>query len=62
MLALLVGNMVGTITRTMRQNVGYWMGIFPREMMPGLVRWHLTTLLSLEICSILLAWAATVVI
>ena len=61
-LALLVGNMVGTITRTMRQNVGYWMGIFPREMMPGLVRWHLTTLLSLEIVSILLAWAATVVL
>lgn len=61
-LALLVGNMVGTITRTMRQNVGYWMGIFPREMVPGLVRWHLTTLMTLEILSVLLAWFAVVVI
>ncbi len=58
-LALLVGNMIGTITRTMRQNVGYWMGIFPREMVPGLLRWHLMTLLSLEIVSIALAWLAT---
>lgn len=57
-LALLVGNMIGTFTRVMRQNVSYWMGIFPREMMPGLVRWHLTTLLSLEILSIFLAWLA----
>ena len=60
-LALLVGNLVGTLTRTMRQNVGYWMGIFPREMVPGLVRWHLGTLLPLEIASIFLAWLAAAV-
>lgn len=58
-LALLVGNMVGTITRTMRQNVGYWMGIFPRELVPSLVRWHLVTLFTLESISILAAWFAT---
>lgn len=61
-LALLVGNMVGTVTRTMRQNVGYWMGIFPRDMALGMLRWHLTTLLTLEVLSILLAWAAVVFI
>jgi hypothetical protein len=55
-LALLVGNMVGTITRTMRQNVGYWMGIFPKEIVPGLVRWHLATMFSLEIATIFMAW------
>lgn len=57
-LALLVGNMVGTFTRTMRQNVGYWVGIFPRELVPGLMRWHLATLLSLEVLSIFLVWLA----
>ena len=56
-LALLVGNMVGTVTRTMRQNVGYWMGIFPKELVPGLLRWHLTTMFSLEIATIFMAWA-----
>jgi hypothetical protein len=55
-LALLVGNMVGTVTRTMRQNVGYWMGVFPKDLIPGLVRWHLTTMFSLEIATIFMAW------
>ncbi|MDR3254979.1 MAG: hypothetical protein LBT31_05390 [Synergistaceae bacterium] len=56
-LALLVGNMVGTITRTMRQNVGYWMGIFPAELVPRLLRWHFLTMFSLEILSIFIAWS-----
>lgn len=56
-LALLVGHMAGTVTRVMRQNVGYWLGVFPREMMPGLVRWHLATLLSLEALSIFMVWS-----
>jgi hypothetical protein len=55
-LALLVGNMVGTITRTLRQNVGYWMGIFPAELVPNLLRWHLVTMFSLEAASIFIAW------
>jgi hypothetical protein len=58
-LALLVGNMAGTITRTMRQNVGYWVGIFPKELIPGLLRWHLSTTLTLEVLSIFIAWSAT---
>jgi hypothetical protein len=58
-LALLVGNMAGSITRTMRQNVGYWVGIFPKELIPGLVRWHMTTTLTLEVISIFIAWCAS---
>lgn len=58
-LALLVGNMVGTITRVMRQNVGYWMGIFPRELVSNLVRWHLATMFTLELLSICIAWLIT---
>lgn len=58
-LALVVGNMVGAITRTMRQNVGYWMGIFPGELMPGLVKWHVRTQLSLELLTVLFVWLAT---
>ncbi|MDR1514252.1 MAG: hypothetical protein LBS45_01035 [Synergistaceae bacterium] len=58
-LALLVGNMVGTLTRTMRQNVGYWMGIFPRELIPSLLRWHLVTMFSLEIATILIVWSVS---
>jgi hypothetical protein len=51
--------MVGTITRTMRQNVGYWMGIFPGELIPNLLRWHLMTMFSLEAISILIAWSVS---
>jgi hypothetical protein len=61
-LALLVGSMVGSLTRAMRQNVGYWMGIFPREMVPGLVRRHLAMTLTLEAVSIFIAWCATEVV
>jgi hypothetical protein len=57
-LALLVGNMAGSITRTMRQNVGYWVGIFPKDLIPGLLKWHMATTLTLEVISILIAWFA----
>jgi hypothetical protein len=55
-LALLVGNMVGSVTRTMRQNVGYWVGIFPKDLIPGLLRWHFVTTLTLEAVSIFIVW------
>jgi hypothetical protein len=55
-LALLIGNMVGSITRVMRQNVGYWVGIFPKDIVPRLLRWHLATTVTLEVASIALAW------
>ncbi|MDR1579176.1 MAG: hypothetical protein LBS35_02365 [Synergistaceae bacterium] len=60
-LALLVGNMAGSVTRTMRQNVGYWVGVFPRELVKNLLRWHLATTIILEIMSVFIAWCAAVV-
>lgn len=61
-LALLVGNMAGSITRTMRQNVGYWVGIFPKDLVPGLLRWHFATTLALEALSIFIVWCAAEVV
>ena len=55
-LALLIGDMAGSITRTMRQNVGYWVGIFPKDLVPNLLRWHLFTTFTLEVVSILIVW------
>ena len=60
-LALLVGNMAGSVTRTMRQNVGYWVGVFPKELVKNLLRWHLATTVLLEAASVLIAWCAAVV-
>ena len=59
-LALLVGNMAGSLTRTMRQNVGYWVGVFPKELVKNLLRWHLVTTAVLEAASVLIAWCAAV--
>jgi hypothetical protein len=59
-LALLVGNMAGSATRTMRQNVGYWVGVFPKRLVKNLLRWHLATTTFLEFFSILIAWCIAV--
>ncbi|MDR0764136.1 MAG: hypothetical protein LBE65_00895 [Synergistaceae bacterium] len=60
-LALLAGNMAGSVTRTMRQNVGYWVGVFPGELVKNLLRWHLATTTVLEAASVLIAWCVAVV-
>jgi hypothetical protein len=60
-LALLVGNMAGSLTRTMRQNVGYWVGVFPKELVKNLLRWHLASTVTLEFSSVLIAWCVAVV-
>jgi hypothetical protein len=60
-LALLAGNLAGSVTRTMRQNVGYWVGVFPKGLVKNLLRWHLATTAVLEIFSVLIAWCVTVV-
>jgi hypothetical protein len=52
LLALLMGNALGTFTRVLRQNVGYWVGIFPGEVLRPLGIWHLGTLLLFEALSI----------
>jgi hypothetical protein len=60
-LALLAGNMAGSVTRTMRQNVGYWVGVFPKGLVKNLLRWHLVTTTVLEVLSISIVWCITVV-
>ena len=58
LLALLLGNAIGTVTRVLRQNMGYWLGLFPRELLRPLLVWHLGTLLPLEGVTLLAAAAA----
>jgi hypothetical protein len=53
--------MAGSVTRTMRQNVGYWVGVFPRELVKNLLRWHLVTTVVLEVMSVFIAWCVSVV-
>ncbi|MCX7827717.1 MAG: hypothetical protein N2315_00700 [Thermanaerothrix sp.] len=55
LLALLMGNCLGTFTRVLRQNMGYWVGIFPSEVLKPLAIWHMGTLLLFEFLSIALA-------
>ncbi|WP_281744414.1 hypothetical protein [Thermanaerovibrio acidaminovorans] len=55
LLALLLGNCLGTFTRVLRQNMGYWVGIFPSEVLKPLAVWHMGTLLLFELLSIALA-------
>jgi len=61
-LSLLVGNMAASISRTLRQNVGYWVGIFPKDLVPDLLRWHFKTTVTLEVLSIMIIWCALRVI
>lgn len=52
LLALLVGNCLATFTRVLRQNMGYWVGIFPPGVLRPLAIWHLGTLLLFEALSL----------
>jgi hypothetical protein len=61
-IALMIGNITGTFTRTLRQNVGYWVGIFPKELFPSLLRWHIITMITTETMSILVVFCASKVI
>jgi hypothetical protein len=54
-LALLVGNLLGTVFRVVRQNMAFWIGLFPADMVRSLLLWHLATLVPLMILSITIA-------
>ncbi|EHM09254.1 hypothetical protein TheveDRAFT_0065 [Thermanaerovibrio velox DSM 12556] len=54
LLALLAGNCIGTFSRVLRQNMGYWVGIFPPEVLRPLAIWHVGTLLLFEALSMAL--------
>lgn len=54
-LALLVGNLLGTVFRVVRQNMAFWIGLFPADMVRSLLLWHLATIVPLMILSIAIA-------
>ena len=43
-LALLVGNMLAVLSRVLRQDLAFWLGIFPGRMVRSLFVWNLLTL------------------
>jgi len=53
-LALLVGNLLGIVFRVLRQNVAFWVGIFPADMVKSLLFWHLVTVVPLMFLNIVI--------
>lgn len=58
-LALLVGNTLGTLSRVARQNLSFWVGIFPGKIVRKLLAWHLGTLFPLMFLWISIVFAIT---
>lgn len=54
-LALLTGNMLAVISRVLRQDLAFWMGIFPPAMVRSLFLWNLSTQMVLMAASVAVA-------
>ena len=54
-LALLAGNMLASLSRVLRQDLAYWMGIYPPSMVRSLFAWNFGTLLVVMAISIAFA-------
>ena len=54
LLALLVGNMLAALSRVLRQDLAFWLGIFPGRMVRSLFFWNYFTLIALMLLSIAL--------
>lgn len=54
-LALLAGNMLASLSRVLRQDLAYWMGIYPPPMVRSLFAWNFGTLLVVMAISIAFA-------
>ena len=54
-LALLVGNMLAALSRVLRQDLAFWLGIFPGRMVRSLFFWNYFTLVALMLASIAIA-------
>lgn len=54
LLALLVGNMLAALSRVLRQDLAFWLGIFPGKMVRSLFFWNYFTLIALMLLSIAL--------
>ena len=53
--ALILGSSLGVVSRVLRQNAGYYFGLFPPSMARSLLFWNLATILPLVGLSLLLA-------
>lgn len=48
-LALLLGNLLGTFSRVIRQNLAFWAGVFPGKILTSLMLWNIGTLIPLAL-------------
>ena len=53
--ALILGSGLGLVTRTLRQNAGYYFGLFPADLARRMLFWNFGTMLPLVLLSLLLA-------
>ncbi len=53
--ALILGSGLGVVSRVLRQNAGYYFGLFPSDMARSLLFWNLATILPLVGLSLLLS-------
>lgn len=53
--ALLLGNLLGTFSRVIRQNLAFWAGLFPGAVLRPLLLWHIGTLVPLMFLWVFLA-------
>ena len=53
--ALLLGNGLGIVTRALRQNAGYYFGLFPPALARSMLLWNVATVGLLSLSSLLLA-------
>lgn len=54
-LALLTGNMLAVLSRVLRQDIAFWIGIFPGRMVRSLFVWNLVTLVATMAVTVCLA-------
>ncbi len=54
-LALLAGNMLAALSRVLRQDLAFWIGIYPGPMVRSLFAWNFGTLLAVMTASIAVA-------
>ena len=53
--ALLLGNGLGIVTRALRQNAGYYFGLFPMRLARSMLLWNVGTMVPLVLLSLFLA-------
>lgn len=53
--ALMLGNCMGILTRALRQNAGYYFGLFPADTARSLLFWNIATMALLSLANLALA-------